>query len=114
MGTAIQSAIEELDQLPDHRLYGRVDSVLGLVVEVAGLERGLSVGGRCRVFARDGQPVVCEAIGFRKGHAALMPFGTLEGGEPQPRVALVFRNGALDTVLTEASSEAVAAFLAER
>jgi len=79
LGTAIQSAIEELDQLPDHRLYGRVDSVLGLVVEVAGLERGLSVGGRCRVYARDGQPVVCEAIGFRQGHAALMPFGTLEG-----------------------------------
>jgi flagellar biosynthesis/type III secretory pathway ATPase len=64
LGTAIQSAIEEIDQIPDHRLYGRVDSVLGLVVEVAGLDRSLSVGERCRVIARNGQPVVCEAIDY--------------------------------------------------
>lgn len=48
------------------------------------------------------------------GRYVVWPFGTLEGGEPQPRIALVFRNGALDTVLTEASSEAVAAYLAQR
>jgi len=36
LGTAIQSAVEGLDQMPDHRLHGQVDGALGLVVGVAG------------------------------------------------------------------------------
>ncbi len=79
MNVAIQSAIQELEQVSSRQLYGRVVGVLGLVVEVAGLENALSMGGRCRLLLRDGRSVICEAIGFRKSNALLLPFGSLEG-----------------------------------
>ncbi len=71
--------IEELNQIPEHRHYGRVAGVLGLLIEVAGLERVLSVGARCNVTARDGRSVAGEVIGFRQGHALLLPFGSVDG-----------------------------------
>jgi flagellum-specific ATP synthase len=71
--------IEELHQLPEYRLYGRVAGVLGLLVEVAGLDRVLSVGSRCNLVARDGRRVAGEVIGFRQGRALLLPFGSVDG-----------------------------------
>ncbi len=79
LGTTAESLIEELQQLREYRLYGRVAGVLGLLVEVAGLDRVLSVGSRCNLVARDGRRVVSEVIGFRQGRALLMPFGTVDG-----------------------------------
>ncbi len=71
--------VEELNQLPEHWQYGRVAGVLGLLIEVAGLDRVLSVGARCNVAARDGRSVVGEVIGFRQGRALLLPFGSVDG-----------------------------------
>ena len=75
----IASLIDEIGRLQQIRFYGRVSGVQGLVIEVEGLERALSIGSRCRILARDGRPVGCEVIGFREGRAILLPFGKLEG-----------------------------------
>lgn len=64
--------------LPDHEVYGRVKKVLGLLVEIAGFGEGLSIGSRVDLRP-PGRSVPCEVVGFRDGHALLMPFGTLEG-----------------------------------
>ena len=79
MTASIRTMIDALDQLPDSRLYGRVAGILGMLVEVAGLQRALSIGDRCVLFGRGGERVTCEVIGFRNGGALLMPFGSLEG-----------------------------------
>ena len=79
MAISVRSLIDELNQIPEHRHYGRVAGVLGLLIEVAGLERVLSVGARCNVVARDGRSVAGEVIGFRQGRALLMPFGSVDG-----------------------------------
>ncbi len=79
MAISVGNLIEELNQIPEHRHYGRVAGVLGLLIEVAGLERVLSVGARCNVTARDGRSVAGEVIGFRQGHALLLPFGSVDG-----------------------------------
>ena len=71
--------ISELDRLPSYRLYGRVTSVLGMLVEVGGIEGQLAIASRCRVETCNGDPVVAEVVGFRNGRALLMPFGSLEG-----------------------------------
>jgi flagellum-specific ATP synthase len=76
---AIQALIDELDRIPEFQRYGRVASVLGMLIEVAGLERVLSIGDRCYIVARGGQRVAGEVIGFRKGRALMLPFGTLDG-----------------------------------
>ena len=76
--------VKEIGQLADYRLYGRVAGVLGMLVEVAGLEQALSIGSRCAIHAQGGRPgesrrVICEVIGFRHRRALLLPFGSLEG-----------------------------------
>jgi len=76
---ALEKALREVARIPDHRAYGRVTAVLGLLAECAGLERKLSVGQRCRIEARDGREVMCEVVGFRNDRTLLMPFTTVEG-----------------------------------
>ncbi len=75
----MQTVLAELERLPEYRRYGRVAAVQGLLVEVAGLQRRLSIGSRCRVSARGGRDVACEVVGFRGGRALLMPFASLDG-----------------------------------
>lgn len=79
MTISVQTLIEELDQLPQYQLYGRVASVVGMLIEVAGLDRTLSIGDRCHIIARGGRRVSSEVIGFRAGRALLLPFGSLDG-----------------------------------
>lgn len=71
--------LQEIDALPGFSRFGRVTAVLGLLVEVGGIEKELSVGGRCIVESRDGRQVPCEVVGFRQGRALLMPFGSIDG-----------------------------------
>ncbi len=75
----VSTFIKEIGQLADHRLYGRVAGVLGMLVEVAGLEQALSIGSRCAIHAQGDRRVICEVIGFRQKRALLLPFGSLEG-----------------------------------
>ena len=73
------SLIASIERLPTYRFYGRVTAVLGMLVEVGGVENQLSVGGRIHLLARDGRRVPCEVVGFRENRALLMAFGTLDG-----------------------------------
>ena len=68
-----------IDRISEQFFYGRVTAVQGLMVEVGGVQRAVSVGGRCHLQARDGRDVACEIIGFRNDRALLMPFGSLDG-----------------------------------
>lgn len=69
----------DIERIPDARHYGRVATVLGMLVEIAGLDRHLSVGSRCDVVNRNGQRVPCEVVGFRSGRALAMSYGALDG-----------------------------------
>jgi len=74
-----ENILTDLNQLPSYYLYGRVTGVQGMLVEVGGIERELTIGSRCRLNASGGPPVLCEVVGFRGGRALLMPFAGLEG-----------------------------------
>lgn len=71
--------LADIEAIPSTRVFGRVVAVQGLLVEVAGVENYLSVGGRCQIIARGGREVLCEVVGFRDDRALLLPFSTLEG-----------------------------------
>jgi flagellum-specific ATP synthase len=60
-------------------MYGRVTAVQGMMIEVGGVQRAMSVGGRCNLVARSGKPVACEVVGFRNDRALLMPFDAIDG-----------------------------------
>lgn len=79
MPADIAQLIHDIDAIPGFNRFGRVTAVLGLMVEVGGIEKELSVGGRCVVESRDGRHIPCEVVGFRQGRALLMPFGALDG-----------------------------------
>ena len=66
-------------------IKGRVTQVIGLVMEVSGLRP--FVGEICLVEVNKGrEPVPAEVVGFRQGHALLMPLGNLSGIGPGCRV----------------------------
>ena len=79
MGITTQKLTSAIERVPACRVYGRVSGIQGLLIECAGLQRSVSIGGRCTLFAHDSRPVPCEVIGFRDERALLMPFGSLEG-----------------------------------
>ncbi len=75
----INQILSDLDRIPETRIYGRVTSVLGMLIEIGGVERELAIGSRCAINTRSGDTVICEIVGFRGGRALAMPFGHLEG-----------------------------------
>lgn len=68
-----------LEAVPDHHVYGRVTEILGMLVQVGGIERDVSLGGRCHLIGKNKIEIPCEVVGFRNNQALLMPFGNLEG-----------------------------------
>ncbi len=59
----IQASIE---RIPEQYFYGRVTAVQGLMVEVGGVQRAVSVGGRCHLQARNDKTVICEIVGLKR------------------------------------------------
>jgi flagellum-specific ATP synthase len=76
---SLPDLIGDLAQIPDHRRYGRVTAVLGMLLEVGGVPESLAVGGRCDVLGRYGTRVPCEVVGFRNNRALAMPFDAIDG-----------------------------------
>jgi flagellum-specific ATP synthase len=64
-----------------HGRHGRVNNLIGLILEVTGLEA--EVGELCYVEAgRARPPVPAEVVGFRESRTLLMPLGEMEGIAP--------------------------------
>lgn len=87
--------LNEIDRLRDFTLQGRVTAVMGLLVECAGIENGLSIGARCHVQTKDKRDVVCEVVGFRDDRALLMPFGSIEGVGPGCKITVTDSESAI-------------------
>lgn len=68
-----------ISRMPEYEVYGRVTKVLGLLVEIAGFGSALSIGSQVHLTPSEDRIIPCEVVGFKDGHALLMPFGSLEG-----------------------------------
>jgi flagellum-specific ATP synthase len=71
--------VAEIALIPEHRRFGRITGVMGMMLEAGGLPHRLGVGGQCTVQAQDGRRLACEVVGFRAGRGLLMPFGDVGG-----------------------------------
>ena len=69
----------EIKRLSPWRLFGRVVAIQGMLIEVAGAQRELSIGSRLHIMSRQEDVIPCEVVGFSKEHALLMPFKMIEG-----------------------------------
>ncbi|BEE19454.1 lateral flagellar FliI-like assembly ATPase LfiI [Aeromonas enteropelogenes] len=74
---ALTSALDNLDELPSFRRYGRLVRVTGLTLEVVGCQ--LVMGQRCRVSTAGGAPLLAEVVGFNRDVSFLMPLQPISG-----------------------------------
>ncbi|MDY0009191.1 MAG: flagellar protein export ATPase FliI [Bdellovibrionales bacterium] len=74
----IDTLAGSIDELAPYQLFGRVTKILGMLVEVGGIERELSIGDRCILTPKGAEQIPCEVVGFREGHALVMPFKPLD------------------------------------
>ncbi|NOZ64933.1 MAG: flagellar protein export ATPase FliI [Alphaproteobacteria bacterium] len=69
----------EIERMQGWRYYGRVVGVQGLLVEVSGAQRSLSIGSRVNLLSRQDKVIPCEVVGFKSDSALLMSYSMLEG-----------------------------------
>ena len=77
-GSVAEKLADKINAMPDYTLFGRVTKILGMLVEIGGIERELAIGDRCQLAPKGAAPIQCEVVGFRDGQVLLMPFGSLE------------------------------------
>jgi flagellum-specific ATP synthase len=72
---------ERLDRSDPIRLMGRVEQVIGLIIEAIG--PATSVGEICHIYTAKGdQFIQAEVVGFRNQKILLMPLGEIQGIGP--------------------------------
>jgi flagellum-specific ATP synthase len=77
----LERCLEGLSNADLHERRGRVDDLIGLIVEATGLEA--EVGEVCTIEAGRRRPAVpAEVVGFRAGRTLLMPLGEIHGIGP--------------------------------
>lgn len=69
----------EVEALEDLTIYGRVSSVRGLMIEVAGPLHSMHVGGMIDIEVATQRLVPCEIVGFSGQRALVMPYGSVDG-----------------------------------
>ena len=75
----LKGIVNEVNRVSDCVRFGRVVGVQGLLLEVAGIQRFLSIGARVSIETRSGDLVPAEAVGFKEDRALLMPFVAVDG-----------------------------------
>ncbi|MEP3275296.1 MAG: flagellar protein export ATPase FliI [Stappiaceae bacterium] len=92
----MQTLLNEIEAITDTEIFGRVVSVQGLLVQVAGPVHEMNVGARLAIEGGEsGEAVAAEVVGFRDDRALCLPFGGLEGVRLGCRAVLVAREGAI-------------------
>jgi flagellum-specific ATP synthase len=75
----MKALAEQIAELDEVEIYGRVVGVRGLMVEVAGPIHAMSVGARLVIETGANRSIPCEVIGFSGNNAVVMPFAGLDG-----------------------------------
>ena len=74
---------DELGKISPAVHFGQVCAVSGMMIEVEGLGKAVSIGDQCRILSqnRDDQKsfVPAEVVGFKSGRTLMMVFGKVEG-----------------------------------
>lgn len=90
----IESALERLEDVPRFLTCGRVQRVVGLVLEATGVQA--AVGDICRIRTIDGSNEVAgEVVGFNGGRVQIMPYTGLEGLQPGSLVEVLSRSASV-------------------
>ena len=78
-GAVLQTLVHKLEAIPVDKVYGQVETVRGLLVEIAGPVHLIHIGARAHIQSHTTHSILCEIIGFQGDKALALPFGSLEG-----------------------------------
>ncbi len=88
MSLSWQHCIESVQTMDPIRVTGRVEKIIGLIVEATGLN--VSLGSICSITDSHGdESIHAEVVGFRGGTALLMSYGSMEGLARGQKVSLI-------------------------
>lgn len=91
----LDALAKRIESVPRFARFGRVNRVVGLVIEASGLEVGL--GELCRVTSLvDERSCLAEVVGFHERGVLLMPLGEMEGLHPGSSVQALGRSFGVD------------------
>jgi len=86
----IDAVYETLDKLNPLIIHGKVNRVVGIVIEGHG--PGSSVGCLCDIYPEgNGHPISAEVVGFKKNRVLLMPIGSVNGIGPGSKIVALRR-----------------------
>src|SRR6478609_10506696 len=97
--SAMKALAEQIVDIDGVEIYGRVVSVRGLMVEVAGPIHAMSVGSRLTIETGAARTIPCEVVGFSVGAAPAIQFAALDGVRSGCRAVV---STASDTIRTSA------------
>lgn len=80
------SILDSVETLSTTRLEGRVSKIVGLVIEVSGLDG--TIGEMCTITTRTGKKIPAEIVGFKGSRVLMMPFEETIGIAPGSRVSV--------------------------
>lgn len=90
--SVLDSLFAEIESCLPTEIYGRVEAVKGLLIEVAGPVYAMSVGARLLIeIGENAASIQAEVVGFRGGRALCMPFGELDGVRHGSKAKLISR-----------------------
>ncbi len=75
----LEGITNRINNVLQFRVFGRVRSINGLMVEVEGLEGAVAVGTKCHIVSSYGTKISAEVTGIRSDSTILMPFSDLQG-----------------------------------
>ncbi|MGD1887768.1 MAG: hypothetical protein ACFB01_11740 [Cohaesibacteraceae bacterium] len=70
---------DQIDDLLEREVFGRVTGIQGLLVEIAGPLHLMAVGSRLEVEIDANLTVLVEIFGFRPERALCLPYDPLDG-----------------------------------
>lgn len=74
----LPEALREIENTSPLVLWGKVKTIVGLIIEVGGLSHGISVGARVILHNRSKKQIQAEVVGFKGDLALVMAYGLLE------------------------------------
>lgn len=73
----LDAIINKVNKIPEFKLYGKVCSVSGLMVEIEGLEGMLAIGTKCSIVSQNNIRTLAEVVALKGEKAVIMPFDDL-------------------------------------
>ena len=79
MHSALENLAHRIHDLSPTSYTGTVAGIRGMLIEISGIEKHLSIGDVCRIENQHHRPIYCEVISFDKNKAMAMAMQPIDG-----------------------------------